>query len=149
MPSNTNQSVSVECSLCGNIITSKSNLTFDDGDYFCNECIMTVECRDCGTDLTITKKRASEVSGELLCTDCATKSNSEDNSNGSNNESGGTGIIRRTIRGFALYLGLGVLAMGVGIWYVALTGGVVFGPKHEAFTKILVPIIIIGYLIFK
>lgn len=143
MPSNKDDRISVQCSLCGKNVYSKSNLTRSKGEYFCDECVMNIECSDCGKDLKITKKQASELGEDILCKSCGTKSSSKPKSNDDSEKSIGI------ISGFALYLSLGVFAMGIGTFYIVLTGGTIFGPKHEAFAKILVPILFVGYLVFR
>ena len=134
--------ISVECSLCGSKIFHKNNLTVDNNDeYFCDECIMDTKCDRCGTNLTLTKKRMSELGEKVICKSCEGELKSDKGSK----EKDDVGILG----GIGLYIGMGFLAMGIGTFYIITTGVSLFGPRHEAFSKILAPILFIGYLLFR
>lgn len=63
------------CSLCGKTISNPADLTVDsNGDYFCGECIASINCQKCGKELTITKKRVAELGSDIVCKGCAQSS---------------------------------------------------------------------------
>jgi hypothetical protein len=68
--------ISVECSLCNSRIFSKNNLTENNNEYFCDECVMNTNCSSCGKGLTLTKKQVAQLGENVICKSCGNQPNS-------------------------------------------------------------------------